>query len=135
MKQRIFNISYWKSFHPVWHRIMTYCKSKEGNQWFEITILKLTARLLLKNHIHRNFQSNHPSIILKWPNRNNLFMSERIFRFSRWTTSMLVTDPSRMLGTNCVGDNFEMLVTVLTIFVFNILYLLTLVLWTNIQKM
>ena len=40
-----------------------------------------------------------------------------------------------MLETKCVGDTFEMLVTVLAISVTNILYLLTLALGTNIQKM
>ena len=37
-----------------------------------------------------------------------------------------------MLETKCVGDNFEMLVTVLTVFVTNILYFLTLASGTNI---
>ena len=41
----------------------------------------------------------------------------------------------RMLETKCVGDNFKMLVMVLTISVTNILYLLTLASGTNIQKM
>ena len=40
----------------------------------------------------------------------------------------------RMLDTKCVGDNFEMLVTVLPVFVTNILYLLTLASGPNIQK-
>ena len=39
-----------------------------------------------------------------------------------------------MLETKCVEDDFEMLVTVLAIFVTSILYLLTLVSGTNIQK-
>ena len=41
----------------------------------------------------------------------------------------------RMLETKCVGDNFEMLVTVLAVFVTIILYLLTLTSGTNNQKM
>ena len=41
----------------------------------------------------------------------------------------------RMLETKYVGDNFEMLVTVLADFVTNILYLLALASGTNIQKM
>ena len=40
----------------------------------------------------------------------------------------------RMLETKCVGDNFEILVTVLAVFVTNILNLLTLASGTNIQK-
>ena len=40
----------------------------------------------------------------------------------------------RMLETKCVGDNFEMLVTVLAVFVTNIFYLLTLGSGTNIQN-
>ena len=40
-----------------------------------------------------------------------------------------------MLVTKCVGDNFEMLVTVLIVFVANILYLSTLSWGTKIQKM
>ena len=39
-----------------------------------------------------------------------------------------------MLETKCVGENFEMLVTVLAIFVTNILYLLTLESGANIEK-
>jgi len=39
-----------------------------------------------------------------------------------------------MLDAKCVGDNFEMLVTNLTVFVTNSLYLFTLALGTNIQK-
>ena len=58
----------------------------------------------------------------------------KIMEFVAWNkeyneiraTSMLVTD---------AGDNFKMLVTVLTISVTNILYVLTLALDTNIQKM
>ena len=38
------------------------------------------------------------------------------------------------MGYIDVGDNFEMLVTVLTVFVTNILYLLTLASGNNIQK-
>ena len=41
----------------------------------------------------------------------------------------------RMLKTKYVGDNFEMLVTVVADFVTNILYLLALASGTNIQKM
>ena len=41
----------------------------------------------------------------------------------------------RMLETKCVGDTFEMLVTVLVVFVTNILYLLTSASSTNSQKM
>ena len=41
----------------------------------------------------------------------------------------------RILGTKCVGDTFEMLVTVLVVFVTNILYLLTLASDTRNQKM
>ena len=41
----------------------------------------------------------------------------------------------RMLTTNCVGDNYKMLVTVLAILVTNIHYLFTLASGTNIQKM
>ena len=41
----------------------------------------------------------------------------------------------RMLKTKCVGDNCEMLVTVLAIFVTKILYLPTLSSGINIQKM
>ena len=44
------------------------------------------------------------------------------------TTSMLVTD----VVTECVGDKFEMLATVLAIFVTDILYLLAS--GNNIQK-
>ena len=40
-----------------------------------------------------------------------------------------------MLETKCVGDNFEMLVTVSAVFVISLLYLLTLASGTNIQKM
>ena len=40
-----------------------------------------------------------------------------------------------MLETKYVGDNFEMLVTVLADFATNILYLLALASGTNIQKM
>ena len=40
----------------------------------------------------------------------------------------------RMLEAKCVGDNFEMLVTVLTVLVTNFIYLLTLA-SANIQKM
>ena len=39
----------------------------------------------------------------------------------------------RMLETKCVGDNFKMLVTVFTVVVTNILYLLTLASGTNIE--
>ena len=39
-----------------------------------------------------------------------------------------------MLETKCVGDNFEMLLTVLAIMVTNINYLFTLALGTNIKK-
>ena len=41
----------------------------------------------------------------------------------------------RMLKTKCVGDNFEILVTVLAVFVTNILCCLTLASGTYIQKM
>ena len=51
------------------------------------------------------------------------------FKFD-WATSILVTD----VGDESVGDNLEMLMTVLAVFV-NILYLLTLASGTNIQKM
>ena len=40
-----------------------------------------------------------------------------------------------MLETKCVGNNFDMLVTVLAVFVINILYILSLASTTNIQKM
>ena len=40
-----------------------------------------------------------------------------------------------MLETKCVGDNYEMLVTVLAILVTNIHYLFTLASGTNIPKM
>ena len=40
-----------------------------------------------------------------------------------------------MLETKCVRDNFEMLVTVLAVFVPNVLYLSTLAFGTNIRKM
>ena len=40
-----------------------------------------------------------------------------------------------MLETKCVGDNIELLVTVLAVFVINIFYLLTLALDTNNQRM
>ena len=43
---------------------------------------------------------------------------------------MLVTD----VGEKCFGDNFKMLVTVLTILAINIHYLFTLSSGTNIQK-
>ena len=46
-------------------------------------------------------------------------------------TSMLVTD----VGDKCVGGNFKMLMTVLVISVTNMIYLLTLALGANIQKM
>ena len=39
-----------------------------------------------------------------------------------------------MLETKCLGDNFEILVTVLVVFVTNILYLLTYASCSNIQK-
>ena len=39
-----------------------------------------------------------------------------------------------MLETNCVGDNFEILVTDLAVFATNILYLLTQASGTNIQR-
>ena len=41
----------------------------------------------------------------------------------------------RMLETKCVGDNFEILVTALAVFVTNILYHSTLASGTNVQKM
>ena len=44
---------------------------------------------------------------------------------------MLMTD----VGDEMCGDNFEMLVTVLTIFVTNILYVLALTPGINIQKL
>ena len=40
----------------------------------------------------------------------------------------------RMLKTKCVGDKFEILMTVSSVFVINILYLLTLASDTNIQR-
>ena len=44
-------------------------------------------------------------------------------------------EATSMLETKCVGDNFKILVTVLAISVTNILYLLTLALGNNIQRM
>ena len=44
---------------------------------------------------------------------------------------MLMTESRRMLETKCVGDNFEMLVSVFAVFVTNILYLIALALGTN----
>jgi len=41
----------------------------------------------------------------------------------------------KMLETKCVGDNFKMLVTIWAISVTNIIYLLTLALGTDTQKM
>ena len=40
-----------------------------------------------------------------------------------------------MLETKCLSDNFEMLVTALTIVISNVRYLFTLTAGTNIQKM
>ena len=41
----------------------------------------------------------------------------------------------RMLKTKCVGDNYEMLMTVLAVFATDILYFSTLASGTNIQKL
>ena len=68
---------------------------------------------------------------------NSAILSEKLFS----KNPVLINEKGlhrcwcRMLVTKCVGDNFKMLVTVLAISVTNILYLLTVALGTNMQKM
>ena len=59
----------------------------------------------------------------------------KISRNSAYTKIRLHRCWRRMLETKYVGDNFEMLVTVLAHFVTNILFLLLLASGTNIEKM
>ena len=49
--------------------------------------------------------------------------------------NLLAMTFSKIDSQSDVGDNFQMLVTVLTVFVINILYHLTLASGTNIQKL
>ena len=59
----------------------------------------------------------------------------KYFKFSNLELDWLHRFGWRMLESKCVGDNFDMLVTVLAVFVTNIAYLSQLPSGTNIQKM
>jgi len=65
-------------------------------------------------------------------NFDEMFLDDYLLITLRVTvTSMLVTN----IGDGCIGDNYMMLVTVLTIFVNSIRYLFTLVSSINFQKL
>ena len=73
-----------------------------------------------------NARPRFPSRLSSVPKLDKIFNTESVWLHQCWWW---------MLETKCVGDNFKMLVTALTVFVINILYFLTLAPRTNILKM
>ena len=112
----------------VMHYHMSWSSHRVTVKTFEFTNRNLA--LVLQQKYQEEFQQAYKDWIHLHKLQQQLINIREIKLIRGWHRCWW-----RILERRCVGDNFEMFVTVLTVFVTNILYLSTLACGASIQKL